>query len=148
MNVANQSVTHLPTWFLLNNFESLIDLCESVKFAQKILRPSMNVKLSFIPPRFLLHRTLTDPTAVPDSPEPTCVVWTKFVGSPIMDRSIRLLLFWNYIKQMCYIMGLFNKEIFRGKSWLHSFVTSGPWGVPNGDAAAYNFPFQKQPKTQ
>lgn len=23
------------------------------------------------------------------SPEPTCVVWTKFVGSPIMERSIR-----------------------------------------------------------
>lgn len=27
------------------------------------------------------------------SPDPTCVVWMKFVGSPIMERSIRRLLF-------------------------------------------------------
>lgn len=33
------------------------------------------------------------PSPAAMSPEPMCVRWTKFMGSPIMERSIRLLLF-------------------------------------------------------
>lgn len=36
---------------------------------------------------------LTADSLMPMSPEPTCVMWTKFVGSPIMERSILRLRF-------------------------------------------------------
>ncbi len=40
-------------------------------------------------------RSLTAPRLTPMSPEPTCVIWMKFVGSPIIVRSILRLRFCN-----------------------------------------------------
>lgn len=48
------------------------------------------------PPLDLISWTapvMGSPSPAAMSPEPMCVRWTKFMGSPIMERSIRLLLF-------------------------------------------------------
>lgn len=59
--------------------------------------------------------TMGSPSPAAMSPEPMCVRWTKFMGSPIMERSIRLLLFF------CKVMKAVSPPLTPRPSpkWLH-----------------------------
>lgn len=58
------------------------------------------------------------------SPEPTCVVWTKFVGSPIMERSIRRRRFGCGCSAMQQLKQTQNSVILRQKKKPQQFPLS------------------------